>query len=135
MDYLKTILDALLPLVVTLLSALLAYGTAYLRKKMSALESEVSRTLLQSALEEIDKVAMDAVLATQQVLTDDLKAKSEDGKLTKEEATQCFNYAINYFYNHISEDAMKILSKTITETQVYVQQLIEAKLGEIKLYK
>jgi len=133
MDYLEVILDAILPLLITLLSVLIGYGISYLRRKTEELESEATRKLLQSAIEEVDKVAMDAVLATQQVLTDNLKARAEDGKLTKEEARECLNYAVDYFWNHISRTTLNLLPKLSKDIQQYIEQLIEAKLGELKL--
>ncbi len=87
-----------------------------------------------AALSEADMVARDAIMATKQQVVDDLKAAREDGKLTREEAKAAMDNAINYFVNTISNDSKRILVAAIGPFENWLEEFIEAKLGEVKQF-
>jgi len=124
--------QALMPVVVAALVALIGYGVAYLRKQTEKIDNEIVQQALWAALGEAEQVAKDAVYATNQVLVDKLKAASADGKLTETEARQAMTEAKNYFVNHISEGSMDILTAALGPVQLWLEDFLEAKLGEQK---
>ncbi len=124
--------QALMPVVVAALVALIGYGVAYLRKQTEKIDNEIVQQALWAALGEAEQVAKDAVYATNQVLVDKLKAASADGKLTEEEARLAMTEAKNYFVNHISEGSMDILTAALGPVQLWLEDFLEAKLGEQK---
>ncbi len=124
--------QALMPVVVAALVALIGYGVAYLRKQTEKIDNEIMQQALWAALGEAEQVAKDAVYATNQVLVDKLKAASADGKLTETEARQAMTEAKNYFVNHISEGSMDILTAALGPVQLWLEDFLEAKLGEQK---
>ncbi|MGB4716453.1 MAG: hypothetical protein WBH42_03605 [Bacillota bacterium] len=124
--------QALMPVVVAALVALIGYGVAYLRKQTEKIDNEIVQQALWAALGEAEQVAKDAVYATNQVLVDKLKAASADGKLTEEEARLAMAKAKDYFISHISEGSMDILMAALGPIQLWLESFLEAKLGEQK---
>jgi hypothetical protein len=124
--------QTLLPVVVAALVALIGYGVAYLRKQTEKVGNEIAQRALWEALGEAERVAVDALNATNQVLVDKLKQASADGKLTETEARQAMTEAKEYFLNHTSEGGMEILTAALGPVQLWLEDFLEAKLGEQK---
>lgn len=126
------VLEILLPVLALLLVALIGLGVAYLRKQTAKIDHEITRSSMDAALVEADKVARDAVLAVQQMLVDELKASHEDGKLTKEEAQRALETATMEFLRHISDGSLGVLEASLGPVEDWVAGLIEAKVAEQK---
>jgi uncharacterized protein (UPF0371 family) len=124
--------QTLLPVVVALVIALLGFAVTYLKAQTQKIQQDMIRRSLNAAIDEAHIVARDAVTATSQKLTDDLKAKAEDGKLTKEEARQALAEAKTYFLTHISNDSAQILESALGPFKDWLDDFIEAKVGETK---
>ena len=73
-------------------------------------------------------MGIDAVRATNQVLVDELKEKSKDGKLTEDEAQKAMETAKDYFLKHITRDSLKILEASIGPIREWLEGVLEAKL-------
>jgi len=129
------ILEALIPILVALLTALVGYAIAFLKKKTDALKDERIKTLIDNALNEAESVADDAIAATQQKFVDDIKKAREDGKLTKEEAAQALEMAKQYFISHIRESSKSILQQLFTNFEQWLTDFIEAKIGQEKRFQ
>ena len=130
--FLGDILEALVPLLVALLTALVGYAISFLRKKIESITDESIRAIINDALEEADRVAEEAVLATQQKFVDDIKKAREDGKLTREEALQALQMAKQYFISHLSGSSKEILFNLYENFDQWLEDFLEAKLGYIK---
>jgi len=130
--FLGDILEALIPLLVALLTALVGYAISFLRKKIESITDESIRVIISNALEEADRVAEEAVLATQQKFVDDIKKAREDGKLTQEEALQALQMAKQYFISHLSGSSKEILFNLYENFDQWLEDFLEAKLGYIK---
>ena len=108
-DFAVEVAEILLPVVALFLVVLFRYGVALLRKRIDEIDNEIARQALCAALAEAESVGIDAVRATNQVLVDELKEKSKDGKLTEDEAQKAMETAKDYFLKHITRDSLKIL--------------------------
>jgi membrane-bound lytic murein transglycosylase B len=126
------IAQTLFPVIVALVIALLGFAVTFLKAQTQKIQQDTLRRSLNAAIDEAHIVARDAVTATSQKLTNDLKAKAEDGKLTKEEAQQALAEAQSYFLTHISNDSMKILESALGPFKEWLDDFIEAKVGEAK---
>lgn len=122
----------LLPIIAAALAALIGYGIAYLRKQTQKISNDIVQQSIMRALFEAEKVAKDAINATNQMLVDDLKQKASDGKLTLEEAHQAMAAAQQYFIAHISADSMDILRSALGPIENWLRDFLEAKLAEQK---
>ena len=129
------ILEALIPILVALLTALVGYAIAFLKKKTDALKDERIKTLIDNALDEAESVADDAIAATQQKFVDDIKKAREDGKLTKEEAAQALEMAKQYFISHIKGSSKSILQQLFPNFEQWLTDFIEAKIGQEKRFQ
>ena len=131
-DIVLQLVQYMIPALGALLIALLGWLVAYISKQTEKVNNEIARRILDGAIDEAHNVARDAVLATQQKLVDDLKAKAEDGKLTKEEAREALTEAKIYFINHISDSSRQVLVEALGPMKDWLDDFLEAKLGEIK---
>jgi hypothetical protein len=127
-DFAVEVAEILLPVVALFLVVLFRYGVALLRKKIDEIDNEIARQALFAALAEAESVGIDAVRATNQVLVDELKEKSKDGKLTEDEAQKAMETAKDYFLKHITRDSLKILEASIGPIREWLEGFLEAKL-------
>lgn len=129
------IAQALLPVVVAFLVALISYGVTFLRKKIAEIENDIVRSSLDGALFEAEVVATDAIRATNQIFVDMLKEKNKDGKLTKEEAQEAMLIAKEYFLNHLTANSKNILEAALGPINEWLEEFLEAKVGASKVEK
>ena len=129
------IAQALLPVVATFLIALVSYGISLLRGKAADIKNDTLRKSLDNAFYEAEVVAIDAIRATNQVFVDEIKAKSADGKLTKEEAKEAMSIAKNYFLTHLTTNSKSVLEGALGPINEWLESFLEAKLGQTKVEK
>ena len=123
------LVEILLPVIALFLVVLIGYGVALLRKKIEEIDNEIARQSLSAALTEAELVGIDAVLATNQVLVDELKEKSKDGKLTEDEAKEAMGVAKDYFLSHITSGSLKILEASLGPVREWLEGFLEARLS------
>ncbi len=124
--------EVVLPVFALFLVVLIGYGVALLRKKIEEIDNEIARRSLSAALVEAESVGTDAIRATNQVLVDELRSRSEDGKLTKDEAHEAMGVATDYFVRHVTSDSMRILEASLGPIQEWLEGFLEAKLSAEK---
>ncbi len=129
------IAQALLPVLVAFLIALVSYGISLLRGKAADIKNDTLRKSLDNAFYEAEVVAIDAIRATNQVFVDEIKAKSADGKLTKEEAKEAMSIAKNYFLTHLTTNSKSVLEGALGPINEWLESFLEAKLGQTKIEK
>jgi hypothetical protein len=126
------VVQYLIPVIGALLVALLGYLVTYISRHQEKLKNDILREAFSAALAEAHVVGRDAIVATQQKFVDDLKAASEDGKLTKEEAAEALAAARLYFNNHISSRSKDVLREGLGPIHEWLDSFLEARLGEYK---
>ena len=126
------VLAGLSPILISLVIALLGFGLNFLKKKAKEIDNNVIRKSVLSAVSEVDKVAQDAVRKTSETFTKSLKEANEDGKLTQDEARKAMEQAKNYIKNNTSNYALEIVKNNIGSLEYYLEDLLEAKLDEMK---
>lgn len=124
--------EALIPLVVMVLTVALGYLANWLRQQAAKTKSEVVRAAFEAAIDEMERVAYDAIDATNQVLVDELRKASEDGELTKEEAQAAMRTAVEYFMTHLTPGALQILQAAYGPVEAWIEEYLEAKLAQSK---
>jgi hypothetical protein len=122
----------LVPVIALALTVLISLAADYLRQKAARVRGEVARQALWAAIDEAERVGMDAVAATQQVLVDDLKAASEDGTLTPSEQAIAMAQAVDYFRGHITPGALQVLQAAYGPIDQWLREYLEARLVEHK---
>jgi len=124
------VLEALVPLVAMAITVAISMLATWLRRQAEKVSQEVVQDSLLAAIIEAEQVGRDAIMATQQVLVEDLKEASEDGKLTREEAARAMRKAMEYFQNHITPGALQVLQAAYIEQ--WLEEYLEAQLAKAK---
>ena len=124
--------QVLLPVIAALIAALIGVAISYLKRQAEKIDNEVAQKSLDAALDEMSRVAYEAITSTAQTYVDDLKAGREDGKLTDEEKRQAMLNAKNYFYGHVSKGTLDILEASIGPVQEWLEGYLEAQVGAEK---
>ena len=126
------LVEILLPVISLFLVVLIGYGVALLKKKIEEIDNEIAMQSLSAALTEAESVGIDAVRAANQVLVDELKEKSKDGKLTEDEAKEAMGVAKDYFLKHVTSGSLKILEASLGPVRDWLEGFLEAKLSAEK---
>ena len=124
-DVLLSIVDVLLPAVLALLGALLAYGVAYVRTRTEAIKDE----RLRKAANDVKEVYA-SVQYVAQTYVDDLKAAKEDGKLTNEEKAEALSRAKQAFKTRMGQHALEQLAAVVGDIEEWIRTQIEASIHD-----
>src|SRR5690554_5262064 len=131
-DLTLKIIEILLPAVLALIAAGLAYGTAYLRARAEAIRHDHLQRMATGLLERAHREVYDAVRATGQTYVDELKQAREDGKITEEEARLARELAWQHFKTQMGAVAMAELEAIVGDLTEWFRSEVEAALGHIK---
>ncbi|NLS45359.1 MAG: hypothetical protein GX969_06445 [Firmicutes bacterium] len=131
-DFAFKCIGILFPVVTLFIVALIVYGIALLRKKIQEIDHEVIRQSLSAALVEAESVGIDAIRSTNQVLVDELRERSKNGRLTEDEAKEAMRAAKNYFVDHITPGSLRILESSLGPVKKWLEGFLEAKLSKEK---
>ena len=126
------VVEALLPLLALLVTVAVGYLTTLLRAQAEKVRNDTARASLIAAIAEAERVAVDAVQATNQVLVNGLKEASDDGKLTKEEAQAAMRMAVEYLQSHMTPGALQVLQAAYGPIEEWIESYLEAKLAQQK---
>ncbi len=126
------VLNALIPLLALAATIAIAMLAEWLRRKAGQVQQDVVRESFLAAIFELERVANDAILATNQILVEKLKEAAADGKLTKEEAEAAMRTAIAYFKVHITPGALQMLEAAYGPIEAWLADYLEAKLAQTK---
>lgn len=131
-DLALKIIDILLPAILALIAAALAYGTAYLRARAEAIRHEQAQAMVLGILERAHREVYDAAKATAQTFVDDLKRQREEGKLTKDEVREAQERAWQHFKAQMGAAALAELELVVGDVVEWFRSELEATLGHIK---
>lgn len=95
---------------------------------LEAVNNEKIRTYADLLLDVVDNT----VVSLNQTMVDELKAKSEDGTLTEEEAMEVKEIAINKVLETFGSEGTVILSLAFDDLRDYVNTLIESAVKNAK---
>ena len=96
------------------------------------LRSKTQNEALSTALGEAQMVADNVVSSLKATVTDGLKAKSADGKLTAAEAKEVADMAVKQFLSDLSVRSLALIQEGADDITAYAGRLIEARLLRLK---
>lgn len=126
------VLNALIPLLALAVTIAIAMLAEWLRRKAGQVQQEVIRESFLAAIFELERVANDAISATNQILVEKLKEAAADGKLTKEEAEAAMRMAVEYLQTHLTPGALQILQAAYGPIEQWLEEYLEAQLAKAK---
>ena|SRR5690625_43277 len=124
-DVLLTLSDVLLPALLALFGAALAYGTAWLRNEAQAIKDE---RLRQTAIDAIDRAHAETYASVKhvaQTYVDDLKAAREDGKLTEAEKQEALERAVAMFKVRMGQHGLQQLAAIVGDLEEWIISQVE----------
>lgn len=139
-EMLNESLQALLYIVLT---GVIGIVGAYAKKALAMVEEkagaetekikgEAERRIVKDNLDRIFDLATNVVVKAETGLVADIKAKSEDGKLTKEEGKEILETVVSEIKGQITEDGKELLEKAVKDGDLYLKELVERILAEIQ---
>lgn len=96
------------------------------------LRGKTQNEALLAALSEAQTVADNVVSSLKATVTDGLKAKSADGKLTAAEAKEVAETALRLFLSDLSARSLALIEKGADDITAYAGRLLEARLMRLK---
>ncbi len=106
--------------------------TDKLNEQIKNIKNESKRKLFENALDDFHDIVLKAVTTAEQVTVKQLKEKSADGKLTKEDIGLLGEDVLNNVLNSIMPMTRQILDENIVDLEKYARETIETKVFEIK---
>lgn len=103
-----------------------------MKAKTELIKEEHTRTFLETAINQTEYLAKTAVVAMEQTTAEELRDKVKDGQLSREELKQVAITVYNQIVTQLNPDYQEAIQGAYGDIQVYVTNLIEAKLYELK---
>jgi len=111
--------------IIPLLGILTAYLVAFIRKKSKELEETTDNELYKKYIELLQDTIVRCVIATNQTYVEALKNKNAFDEEAQKEA---FKMTYEAVISILSDDAKVYLTNVIGDLQLYITELIEAKI-------
>lgn len=127
--------DLVVTVVMGLLVILFAWVKKYLAEKISLIQGEQERKIATAALSRVDNIAELVVKKMQQTFVTDMKEKSADGKLTDSEIREIRLNTTKELSGLMNNQLRFDLKETVGDVDLYLQNLIEAKVLDLKQWK
>lgn len=125
-------LDIILPLLAVVLTAVAGAAFRWLLAKAANISKQTVRDAISAGLAELQRVVTDAIAATNQMLVNDLKEASSDGKLTKDEMRLAMSNTLTYVRTHLGGWAMTVLQAAYGPIGEWLESYVEAQIGKGK---
>lgn len=136
MSTLSQTLVTILCAVISLLGVMAVYYLTKLKNKATAETTKIQNEATQEYADSVIATVYDflsvAVDKMEVTLVKELKATTEDGKLTKEDQKTVATAAYSLFKQLINDDAMAALHDVVGDTETYVYSLIDSIVLEKK---
>lgn len=130
-DIMWKAIEVLLPAILALLGAVLAYAVVYLKQRTEAIQNEQIRRIANDMLERAQMEVYSAVEYVAQTFVADLKAAREDGKLTEAEKAEALARAKAAFKARMGEAGLRQLAALVGDLEEWLRTQIEAAVYEL----
>jgi hypothetical protein len=111
------------------------FAKAYIDTKTAEATAKINDGNVKNAITTAEDCVTTVVLELAQTVTDDLKAKSADGKLTAEDAAKIKEDAVTKVQSLLSDDVTNTLSTVFGDAEAWVRSKIEAAVKKQKIAK
>lgn len=138
----EEVLSILVPVFITLLSALATLAINYVRlasakvaKQTETLEDDRTRRLISSIIFDAENIIVTAINETNKTYADNLKEANADGKLTAEEQKEAFNKTFTRVKSLMRDELYNSLGRIYTDANEWIKAKIEDILKRQEQYK
>ncbi len=123
---LKTVLDVLVEIAVTLLSAVLI---ALFKQGIGYLKSKTESVLIKTVMDEVEKTIDDGINYTEQTMVSTFKNTET---WTKEAQYEALQHCVNYILSNLSNKTTEFISENGGDIRGYITAKVEAKIQKNK---
>lgn len=124
--------DLIMTVVMGVLVVLIGTAKKYATEKIKLIQDEKVHKMSMNALDRADDLAEKVVKKMQQTMVGKMKKESADGKLTKEEILDIGKQTQEELGNLMNVDLYDALEQTVGDVNLYMENLIEAKVLDLK---
>lgn len=123
---LKTIMDVLVEIVITVLSAVLI---ALFKQGIGYLKSKTESVLIKTVMDEVEKTIDDGINYTEQTM---VSAFKNTETWTKEAQYEALQHCVNYIISNLSNKTTEFISENGGDIRGYITAKVEAKIQKNK---
>lgn len=123
---LKTIMDILVEIVITVLSAVLI---ALFKQGIGYLKSKTESVLIKTVMDEVEKTIDDGINYTEQTM---VSAFKNTETWTKEAQYEALQHCVNYIISNLSNKTTEFISENGGDIRGYITAKVEAKIQKNK---
>lgn len=131
-ENLQTLLASCAPLLILLITIITAYVVKLINKICDDTTSKTNNEMLNYAIDAVNSISVTVVKALNQQIVDDLKAKSEDGKLTIDEIRMIKTDAINTIKESLTDTVKETIETAYGDLDQYISNAIESAISDVK---
>lgn len=126
----------ILPLLISLVSALLLYVLILIKKRIQVetekITDEGQRKLLENAIDDAFNLANQTVAAIEQQAASAIREAVKDGKVDRDELLKLSDQALAEIKDKLSPEAQRLISENFADLDAYLKNEIEAAVLQIK---
>lgn len=115
--------------IIPLLGVLTAFIVAWIKSKINNVNAKTDNELLKSTLDTVEAIVINAIIATNQTYVDSLK---EQNAFDTEAQKKAFQKTYDVVMASLTEDTKNGLTKLTTDLNLYITEMIEAKIKQLK---
>lgn len=123
---LKTIMNVLVEIVITVLSAVLI---ALFKQGIGYLKSKTESVLIKTVMDEVEKTIDDGINYTEQTM---VSAFKNTETWTKEAQYEALQHCVNYIISNLSNKTTEFISENGGDIRGYITAKVEAKIQKNK---
>lgn len=131
-ENLQTLLAACAPLLILLITIITAYLVKLINKVCDDTKSKTNNEMLNYAINAVNSISVTVVKAFNQQIVNDLKTKSEDGKLTIDEIRMIKNDAIDTIKDSLTDTIKETIETAYGDLDQYISNAIESAIADVK---
>lgn len=128
--------EMLMNVLINILLSFLTLGGAYIiyfvNKLIIYLKQKTKSEELTNALNQVNKLAETTVKSIEQTAAKEIREAVKDGKVTKDELKKLSNKAFEEIIKSLSPEYLSVLENGMGNIDIYVTNLIEQKVLELK---
>lgn len=130
MEVLMVVLNALLPIIATLIAGtLVPFIIAWFRQKTAQIVEWNEVEKMDKYIIDISKIIEDAVIVTNQVYVEALK---KEGAFTKESQIEAFKMTYTSIMKVITPQMLQILQNAFGDSEAWIRNKIESYVNQLK---
>lgn len=126
------LVSIMLPVLCAVLVNEIHQGAKQLKAKAELTKEQTTKAFLEKAIYSAEELALTTVTAMEQTTAAELREKVKDGIVSKDELKELSVDVYNQMVYQLKEEYQEVIRNTYGDLRLYLTDLIEKKLYEVK---